>query len=638
MESAVKQAPEGSSLAVNRAKQWQIALFPFNNAATNVYFAFMTYFTFYAVMYLTGSTAAAIGGAVVSAGLVLAVSTFTSLFVPLMRVFDGITDPPLGAVLDRLKTRFGKFRPYMVMGNIVMAISLLVMMIFFRGIPDSLSALRWVVYIVSYAVFIIGYTLQCAVTKAGQSCLTNDPKQRSQFAVWNMIGMLGSIVLVNVVAGGILTNPAICPKGTITYFDAAQGKDIILEAAAYGPQFYNIMVPLVIILSAVYTIMAIIAISEKDKPQFWGVSNESAKMKDYVGIVKQNKEMRWLVLSAGFNKLASTVATSAAVAFLLFGCLMNDYNGLFIPFYALCFVFMAPFLVWGAKVGGRKGQKRAVTQFTAFAILFYIGLTIVLAFYNHENPATHLSLFTTEGGFKLTINFYTIVFMILYGCGYGAFNVCDQMTIPMIADVTDYETYRSGKYVPGIMGTLFSLIDKIISSLQVLLLQIFIVFMVPGLNALPGETTPYMPGMQLSAIFCFCLLPMASWLITLFCMTRYRLSGKKLEEIQAVNSVRKAAVAGGMTMEQAMETWKTIDQVPAEFIPVKKPRIDKKTGEEIIEKENILDVIYKKVWAKKESIVNEPSARAIPIPEEYAEGKEILLKAMAESNGGGNSV
>ena len=47
-----------STQAVNRAKQWQVALFPFNNAATNVYFAFYTYFTYYAIMYLSGSTAA----------------------------------------------------------------------------------------------------------------------------------------------------------------------------------------------------------------------------------------------------------------------------------------------------------------------------------------------------------------------------------------------------------------------------------------------------------------------------------------------------------------------------------------------------------------------------------------------------
>ncbi len=69
-----------------------MALFPFNNAATNVYFAFYTYFTYYAIMYLSGSTAAAIGGAVASAGVVLAISTFNSLFAPLMRIFDGITE------------------------------------------------------------------------------------------------------------------------------------------------------------------------------------------------------------------------------------------------------------------------------------------------------------------------------------------------------------------------------------------------------------------------------------------------------------------------------------------------------------------------------------------------------------------
>ena len=44
---------ENSSKALNRAKQWQIALFPFNNAATNVYFAF--YDSLY--QYITGGSA-----------------------------------------------------------------------------------------------------------------------------------------------------------------------------------------------------------------------------------------------------------------------------------------------------------------------------------------------------------------------------------------------------------------------------------------------------------------------------------------------------------------------------------------------------------------------------------------------------
>ncbi len=219
--------------AVNRAKQWQIALFPFNNAATNVYFAFYTYFTYFAMMYLTGSVATSLAGAAVSGGLVLLVTNFNAIFAPLMRVFDGITDPFLGGLMDRTRSRIGKFRPYMILGNVLLALSLLLMMVFFRAV--SVAWLRWVVYIVSYIIYVIGYTCQCAVTKAGQTCLTNDPKQRSQFVVWNMIGQIGSIVLVNVMAGGVLTIESICPKGTIINSDTGE----ILRGAAYGVQFYT---------------------------------------------------------------------------------------------------------------------------------------------------------------------------------------------------------------------------------------------------------------------------------------------------------------------------------------------------------------------------------------------------------------
>lgn len=585
---------ENSSNVINRAKPWQIALFPFNNAATNVYFAFYTFFSYYALMYLTGSASTSLTVSVVSSTLVIAVSTFTSIFIPLMRIFDGITDPILGRIIDKTKSKFGKFRPFMVIGNVLLALSLLIMMVFFRNVQTSW--VRWFIYILSYFIYVIGYTCQCAVTKAGQTCLTNDPKQRSKFVIWNMVGQIGSIVLINLVGNGILTIDSICPKGTISY--VVDGVIKNLTGAAYGAQFYNIMVPLVIILSAVYTIMAVAAIAEKDKPEFWGVSNDNesqAKFKDYVHIVKDNKELRWLVLSSGFNKLASTIATSGAVAYMLYGSLMQNYSGLYIPLYVLCFIFMGLFFLWGSKVAGQKGQKRGVVQFTFFAFIFYIGLVVLLSIYDPNNSNTYLTIFSMEGGFHITLNIYTILFIIFYGCGYGAFNCCDQLTIPMVADCTDYETYRSGKYVPGIMGTIFSLVDKVISSMQNLLLQIFIVFLVPGLSALPAEGTPYMEGMKLSTIICFCLLPMISWLITLICMKKYKLSKHKMIEIQAVNAVRKDAIKNGVSLDKAISTWQNINQVPEKYI-IKKQ--DKGT------KENILDKCYNKIFKDEQENIN----------------------------------
>ena len=69
---------------------------------------------------------------------------------------------------------------------------------------------------------------------------------------------------------------------------------------------------------------------------------------------------------------------------------------------------------------------------------------------------------------------------------------------------------------------------------------------------------------------------------------------------------------------RSMATWQTIDQVPAEFIPKKKPRINKKTGEVIVEKENFLDKMYKAIFARKEKVTSAPpSSNAIAIPEEF---------------------
>ena len=62
------------------------------------------------------------------------------------------------------------------------------------------------------------------------------------------------------------------------------------------------------------------------------------------------------------------------------------------------------------------------------------------------------------------------------------------MPIPMVADCSDYETYRSGQYVPGIMGTLFSLVDKLVSSLGSTIVGAAVAMI--GIQTLPDSKTP----------------------------------------------------------------------------------------------------------------------------------------------------
>lgn len=49
--------------------------------------------------------------------------------------------------------------------------------------------------------------------------------------------------------------------------------------------------------------------------------------------------------------------------------------------------------------------------------------------------------------------------------------------------------------------------------------------------------------------------------IPLFVMKGYELTGPKMKEIQAINAARKEGVANGMTLEEAMKKWQTVDDI-----------------------------------------------------------------------------
>lgn len=97
-----------------------------------------------------------------------------------MRLFDAVMDPIIGALIDKTNGRFGKFRPYMVLGNVIMAVSAFLLYLGTRFIPDTMMWLCYTSYVVIYALYVIGYTFQTSCTRSGQTVLTNDLKQRPQ--------------------------------------------------------------------------------------------------------------------------------------------------------------------------------------------------------------------------------------------------------------------------------------------------------------------------------------------------------------------------------------------------------------------------------------------------------------------------
>lgn len=147
---------------IHRAKLWEIALYALNNSSTNIYMMAFMYVTYF----LTGFC---------GVGVVLA-GTITTI----MRIWDGVTDPFVGMIVDKTNTKFGKNRPFIIIGNVILFVT---SGIIYHVTPNLPMAARFPFYIVMYMLYIIGYTCQCVVTKSAQSCLTNDPEQRPYFTI-----------------------------------------------------------------------------------------------------------------------------------------------------------------------------------------------------------------------------------------------------------------------------------------------------------------------------------------------------------------------------------------------------------------------------------------------------------------------
>lgn len=471
-----RQAKEES---YNNAKYWQIGFFSLNNAATNLYLALMGYISYYA-------------NSIAGFSVVLVSCILTG-----MNVFDAITDPVVGFMLDRSKGRFGKFRPFMLLGNLIMAVSALLLHFVTHEINRYM---RIPFFVAAYGLFVLGYTFQTVVAKSGQAILTNNPKQRPMSTYFDSLFVMAAFGGTAVFVANYLV-----PK-----YGGFTNETLFKEYVIW-----------VCVLSLFCTILAMAGIASKDKPELLRKQSsvQKVRVRDYWDIIRHNKPIRILILAACMNKFASTVYAHTTVGVMLFGILMNNYAiaGLIGIVTAVPTMFV---ISAGIRVAQNMGQKRSLMLFTALGIFFQVVMTGVLMQANINTVSFH----------PRHINGITIWFVAVYILLNGCKSITNNMVVPMIADCSDYERYRSGRFVPGLMGALFSFVDKVFAALGTAFVGL--VMLIMGYNRrfpqIGDELTAELKG---TTLFLYCGLPMICWLLSLFFMKFYELDKRKMFEV-----------------------------------------------------------------------------------------------------------
>ncbi len=515
---------------IHRAKLWEIMMYALNNTSTNTYMMLVGYISYFLI------------------GIVGLASVLAGSIVTLMRIWDGVTDPFVGMAVDKTNGRFGKNRPFIVMGQIIMFLTTFFM---FNFIPKMSTSVRFPVFIVVYMIYILGYTCQCVVTKSAQTCLTNDPKQRPIFA---MCDTVYNILLMNILVPIIVTDNMV-PKYSLTA--EANAEEIatlvannpnlagIVEksggslSAFYNPAMFQSMQLLFAAISAVFAVCAIIALSRKDNAKYFGLgTTQKVGVKDYADTLAHNRAIQMLIISASTDKLFLSCMSNSTVMICLFGIIFGNYSAYSsysqitsIPIALISVLLMN-------KIARQMGQKASMMTGTYGGIIGSIVITLFLFFANPKGDATKFALPAfriikpeTWGTLFTGWTATGLIFILLVIAWRGVQALSSSIVITMTADCADYEVYRTGKYVPGLMGTLFSFVDKLVSSLATTLVALFY-SMVGFKDALPDTMTAYSDGIFWATVGCFVLLPIVGWICNVIAMKFYPLTKEKMQEIQ----------------------------------------------------------------------------------------------------------
>jgi len=471
-----------------KAKLPQLFLFPLAELANMLFFLAMMFVSFYA----TG---------IAGLGVVVVSMVLTGI-----RIFDGMLTPIVGLLIDKTQGKFGKIRPFLVIGYLFTLGCALLVFFTTHYIPESF---RLVYFIVIYTLHILGFNLVALAAQSGYAILTNDPTQRPIIGGLNVlyttiVGAFFGMYMANVGArhGGF---------GNVGLFQE------LITVFAIG--------------SAICMLIAIIAISPADRPENYGdikvEKKEKVGFRTMVSVLRKNRPLQMLMVSSVTDRLAGNIANNTVINVMLFGIIIGDFGVTGV----LAGVTLIPnilVIIFGMGLAAKIGTKKAYIFSTLGSTS--VGILIILLLVFGDPTAIRFD----------AIGFMTIAFAILH-VAFGAFRLLNSMTVaPMLPDVIDYEHHQSGKFIPGTILAINSTTTHFISSLYQTVVGVTLAAI--GFRyALPDLDTPFTTSIFNVTIFLGFGVLIISWLFSLICMKFYPLTKEKMEEIQTELKRREEA-------------------------------------------------------------------------------------------------
>ncbi|MER2490408.1 glycoside-pentoside-hexuronide (GPH):cation symporter [Catenovulum sediminis] len=185
-----------------------------------------------------------------------------------VRLFDGITDPIMGGIADRTRTRFGTYRPYLL----IMCIPYGMLAVVAFTTPDIAQDSKLVYAYVSYALLMTCYTAINIPYSALGGVMTSDPRERAS---------LQSFRFAMAMSGGVIVVWAL--------------PQLVDAFAEYGQQTgYQYAMAILALLAVVCFLTCFLLTEEREQVK---VSKQSSIIKDFASLFKNDQWVLMVVIT-----------------------------------------------------------------------------------------------------------------------------------------------------------------------------------------------------------------------------------------------------------------------------------------------------------------------------------------------------
>ena len=298
------------------------------------------------------------------------------------KVWDGINDPMMGTLMERTHTRWGRFRPYIVIG----AIALVIFTVLIFTVPNFESPAKLIYAYITYIGLGMSYTVTNVPYCALPCVMTDNPKEVNRLMAAQLMGMSIGQILLN-----------LCVLNLVLWFGKGD------QAAGY---------------QSTAIVLAVLAL-----PMFWlvaGICKERITVKkeeqgsilEGLKYIVKNRNLLCAISYAALNMTGMMGRIAVAVYFYMY-CVQN---------FAFITVFMMMQMIVGTLImpfTPRIIEKIGKRNTAILSMILQGGSLLVLFFGPYENIV------------------FDFIVLVVYGLGYVAGPCGSGMMIDAMDDFDD---------------------------------------------------------------------------------------------------------------------------------------------------------------------------------------------------------